>query len=104
DSKATNPHAAAAALSAHASVVWILGGLTKGVDLGPLIAAHAKRLRAAVVIGAQRAELLAALARHAPEVRVLEIVAGEDVDVMPEAVRLASGVAVSGDTVLLSPA
>jgi len=104
DSKATNPHAADAALRAYPSVVWILGGLTKGVDLAPLIAAHADRLRAAIVIGAEREAVLGALARHAPAVEVLEIVAGEDVDVMPEAVRLASGAARPGDAVLLSPA
>ena len=104
DSKATNPHAADAALRAYPSIVWILGGVTKDVDLGPLIAAHAARLRAAIVIGADRVELRAALARHASGLEVLEIEAGEDVDVMLEAVRLASGVAVAGDTVLLSPA
>ena len=104
DSKATNPHAADAALRAYRSVVWIVGGLTKGVDLSELIGAHAARLRAAIVVGIDRADVLGALARHAPGVRVLEIMAGEDVDVMPEAVRLASSVAESGDTVLLSPA
>jgi len=104
DSKATNPHAAHAALQARRSVVWVLGGLLKGVDVSELVAAHAARLRAAVVIGADRTEVLAALSRHAPGVAVLEVVAGEDVDVMPEAVRLAAGVARAGDTVLLSPA
>lgn len=104
DSKATNPHAADAALKAYRSVVWILGGLTKDVDLSELIATHAPRLRAAIVVGVDRADLLAALARHASGVRVHEIVAGEDVDVMSEAVRLASGLAAPGDTVLLSPA
>ena len=33
DSKATNPHAAAASLAAYDSVVWIAGGLAKGADL-----------------------------------------------------------------------
>ena len=104
DSKATNPHAADAALRSRPSVVWIVGGLLKGVDIGGLVEAHAGRLRAAVVIGADRAPVLAALARHAPGVAVLEVMPGEDVDVMPEAVRLAAGVARPGDTVLLSPA
>ncbi|MBO9577737.1 MAG: UDP-N-acetylmuramoyl-L-alanine--D-glutamate ligase [Microbacteriaceae bacterium] len=104
DSKATNPHAADAALKAFGSVVWIVGGLLKGVDVSELVAAHAGRLRAAVVIGADRAEVLDALARHAPGVAVLEAVPGEDGQVMPEAVRLAAGVARAGDTVLLSPA
>ena len=104
DSKATNPHAADAALKSRGSVVWILGGLLKGVDVSELVAAHAGRLRAAIVIGRERGEVLAALARHAPGVEVLEVVAGEDDDVMPEAVRLAAGVARAGDAVLLSPA
>ncbi len=104
DSKATNPHAADAALRSRASIVWIVGGLLKGVDVSELVETHAGRLRAAVVIGADRAELLAALARHAPAVAVLQVVPGEDVDVMPEAVRLAAGVARAGDAVLLSPA
>ena len=104
DSKATNPHAAEAALTAYPSVVWILGGLLKGVDLAPLIARHASRLRAAVVIGAERAAVLDLLARHAPGVPILEAIPGEDGEVMPEAVRLAAGAARAGDTVLLSPA
>jgi len=104
DSKATNPHAADAALKARRSVVWILGGLLKGVDVSELVAAHAGRLRAAIVIGVDRAEVVAALARHAPGVEVLQVVSGEDDGVMPEAVRLAAGVAREGDTVLLSPA
>ena len=104
DSKATNPHAADAALKARTSVVWILGGLLKGVDVGPLVAAHAGRLRAAVVIGSEREPVLAALTRHAPGVEVLEVIPGEDGGVMPEAVRLAAGAARPGDAVLLSPA
>ena len=41
DSKATNPHAAAAALGAYEPVVWIAGGLLKGAadDLGQVVAA-----------------------------------------------------------------
>ncbi|MFB9802801.1 UDP-N-acetylmuramoyl-L-alanine--D-glutamate ligase, partial [Streptomonospora salina] len=37
DSKATNPHAAAAALSAFASVVWVAGGLLKGAEVEDLV-------------------------------------------------------------------
>ena len=104
DSKATNPHAADAALRAFPSVVWIVGGLLKGVDIGPLVAAHADRLRAAIVIGAEREPVLDALARHAPGVPVHEAIAGEDGEAMPVAVRLAGSEAREGDTVLLSPA
>jgi len=108
DSKATNPHAAAASLAAQAParVVWIVGGLLKGATVGELVARHAGRLRAAVVIGAERAEILAALARHAPEVPVAEQVPGDDgaMDPMPAVVRYAAGIAMPGDVVLLAPA
>ena len=49
DSKATNAHAAHASLSAFASVVWIAGGLLKGIDPAPLVERHASRLRGAVI-------------------------------------------------------
>lgn len=104
DSKATNPHAANASLSAFASVVWIVGGLLKGVDIGDLVQKHAPRLRAAVVIGADRSEVLAAFERHAPALTVFEVQAADTKEVMPEAVRLAARVARAGDVVLLAPA
>jgi UDP-N-acetylmuramoylalanine--D-glutamate ligase len=104
DSKATNPHAADAALRAFDSVVWLVGGLLKGVDVGPLVAAHAPRLRGAVVIGVDRRAVLDAFVRHAPGIPVLEVVPGDDEAVMPAAVRLAAQIAEPGDVVLLSPA
>jgi len=104
DSKATNAHAADASLRASQSVVWIAGGLLKGVDPAPLVERHAPRLRAAVVIGLDRAELLAAFRRHAPDVPVLEVDGSETEDVMSAAVRAAASVAQSGDVVLLAPA
>ncbi len=104
DSKATNPHAASAALSAFPSVVWIVGGLLKGVDITELVAAHARRLRAAVLIGSDRSEVLAAFARHAPDVPVFEVISPETGQVMPDAVRHAAAVAQAGDAVVLAPA
>ena len=104
DSKATNVHAADASLRALRGVVWIVGGLLKGVDISPLVAEHASRLRAAVVIGAEREEVLGILAKHAPGVPVAEIVADSGAEAMREAVRAAAGFATPGDTVLLSPA
>ncbi len=104
DSKATNPHATDAALTAFESVVWIVGGLLKGVDVDPLVARHAHRLRAAVVIGADRSALLQAFERHAPGVAVFEAVASDTKDVMHVAVELAAAVALPADTVLLAPA
>ncbi len=104
DSKATNPHAASAALGAFQSVVWIVGGLLKGVDVGELVAAHAARLRGAVIIGSDRAAVRAAFARHAPDVPVFEVSSAETGSVMPEAVRHAASVAQVGDAVVLAPA
>jgi UDP-N-acetylmuramoylalanine--D-glutamate ligase len=117
DSKATNPHAAAASLAAQAPhrVVWIVGGLLKGASVDELVARHARGLRAAVVIGTDRAEILAALARHAPDLPVAEVLTGDDdampearsdarTDVMTAAVRRAAAFARPDDVVLLAPA
>jgi UDP-N-acetylmuramoylalanine--D-glutamate ligase len=103
DSKATNPHAAAASLSAYESVVWIAGGLLKGADVDDLVATQASRLRGVVLIGRDRAALAAALARHAPDVPVVTIET-DDTDGMDEAVRSAAALAQPGDSVLLAPA
>jgi UDP-N-acetylmuramoylalanine--D-glutamate ligase len=118
DSKATNPHAAEASIVAQApaKVVWIAGGLLKGASVDDLVTRHAKALRAAVVIGADRTEIVTALARHAPEVPVAEVEAGHDGPmtgpasngpsngVMTAAVRRAAAFARPGDVVLLAPA
>ncbi len=50
DSKATNPHAAAASLGAYPNVVWIAGGQLKGADVDALVAAAAPRLRGVVLL------------------------------------------------------
>jgi UDP-N-acetylmuramoylalanine--D-glutamate ligase len=102
DSKATNPHAAAASLSAYPHVVWIAGGLLKGADVDDLVAAHAHRLRGAVVLGRDRAAIADALARHAPDVPVVDV-AATDTGAMQVAVRSAAAIAQRGDTVLLAP-
>jgi UDP-N-acetylmuramoylalanine--D-glutamate ligase len=104
DSKATNPHAAAAALRAHPSVVWIVGGLLKGVEVDELVRGHAERLRAAILIGADRTVLRSAFERHAPALALFEVDEAETSNVMPSAVRLAAAVAQAGDVVLLAPA
>ncbi|MDH6579969.1 UDP-N-acetylmuramoyl-L-alanine--D-glutamate ligase [Kitasatospora sp. MAP5-34] len=105
DSKATNPHAAAASLAAYPSTVWIAGGLAKGATFDELARGAASHLRAAVLIGADRELIREALARHAPDVPVIEAAAGQTGAVaMAEAVRAAAGLAQAGDTVLLAPA
>ena len=105
DSKATNPHAAAASLAAYQSVVWVAGGLFKGADedVDELVCAAAPRLRAVVLLGADRARIRGALARHAPDVPVVEA-AGTDTGAMDLVVEAAARLAGPGDTVLLAPA
>ncbi|MFI5084351.1 MAG: UDP-N-acetylmuramoyl-L-alanine--D-glutamate ligase [Actinomycetales bacterium] len=113
DSKATNPHAAAASLSAFSPVVWIAGGLAKGVDYQELVRSHAGRLKAVVLIGADTSALESALARHAPDVPVIRPAAGQTGTVqnagtgsavMVRAVSEAARIATDGDTVLMAPA
>jgi UDP-N-acetylmuramoylalanine--D-glutamate ligase len=96
DSKATNPHAAAAALVCYPSVVWIAGGLNKGLAFDGLAHLLPGRVRAVVTIGSS-GPALAAVARSAG-VPVVE--AG----VMDAAVPAAAALARPGDTVLLAPA
>ena len=103
DSKATNPHAAAASLATYEAVVWIAGGLAKGASFDDLVRAAAPRLRGAVLLGRDRAEVAAALARHAPEVPVIEVT-GTDTGSMDLVVSSAAELAEPGDTVLLAPA
>jgi UDP-N-acetylmuramoylalanine--D-glutamate ligase len=104
DSKATNPHAAASSLAAYPGAIWIVGGLLKGVDISDLVATRGSRTKAAIVIGVERSPILAAFARHAPAVPVIEVDAGETEDVMARVVQLAAERAQDGDVVLLAPA
>jgi UDP-N-acetylmuramoylalanine--D-glutamate ligase len=103
DSKATNPHAARASLTAYPRVVWVAGGQLKGVDVSDLVAEVAGRLAGAVLLGEDRAAVAKALARHAPEVPVI-VVDSTDDGAMTEVVHAAAGLARPGDTVLLAPA
>ncbi len=103
DSKATNPHAARAALLAHDRVVWVAGGLLKGVDVDSLVADTRDRLVGAVLLGADRAVIAAALARHAPNLPVRVVDSGDD-GAMMEVVAAAAELARPGDVVLLAPA
>lgn len=78
DSKATNPHAALASLATYPRVVWIAGGLLKGAKVDELVEAVRERLVAAIVIGADRRVIAETLMRHAPDVPVVEVFAGDD--------------------------
>jgi len=51
DSKATNPDAAMAALNEFGDVLWICGGLPKGIDLSPMREIVRSRVKHAFVIG-----------------------------------------------------
>ncbi len=103
DSKATNPHAAAASLASYQRVVWVAGGQLKGADVEPLVAEFAGRLVGAVVLGVDRDRILAALARHAPDLPVIEVTR-TDHGAMQESVAAATSLAAAGDVVLLAPA
>jgi UDP-N-acetylmuramoylalanine--D-glutamate ligase len=94
DSKATNPHAALAALAGFDSVVLVAGGRNKGLDLG-VLRREAGRIRAVVAIGEAADEVAGCFAGIRPVRR-----AGS----MAEAVRVGAELAQPGDTVLLSPA
>ncbi len=130
DSKATNPHAAEASVLAYPRVVWVAGGLLKGASVDAEVGRIASRLVGAVLIGRDRAQVAEALSRHAPDVPVVQVVTGEDVEmhataddseasvvevakdddgtvgarVMTAVVTAARGLAKPGDTVLLAPA
>ncbi|MDP9005707.1 MAG: UDP-N-acetylmuramoyl-L-alanine--D-glutamate ligase [Actinomycetota bacterium] len=93
DSKATDPHAAAAAVSSFPSVVLIAGGRNKGLDLS-VLTGLAPRLRAVVAIGDAGAEVEQAFAGLVPVAT-----AGS----MDAAVAAARARARRGDAVLLSP-
>ncbi len=102
DSKATNPHAADAALRAFDSVVWVAGGQAKGTTFDELIINHRAKLRGAVLLGVDRVIIAEALARHAPEVPTT-IIDATDTSAMAQAVAAAASLATTGDAVLLAP-
>ncbi|MFF7649746.1 UDP-N-acetylmuramoyl-L-alanine--D-glutamate ligase [Streptomyces sp. NPDC007983] len=103
DSKATNTHAAEASLGAYEHIVWVAGGLAKGATFDDLVSTAAQRLRGVVLIGADRALIREALARHAADVPVVDL-DRTDTGAMAAAVREAARLARPGDTVLLAPA
>ncbi len=65
--------------------------------------ACADRLVGAVLLGVDRAEVAAALARHAPDIPVVDVARTDD-GAMVEVVAAAAALARPGDTVLLAPA
>lgn len=109
DSKATNPHATNASLASFNPVIWIAGGLSKGVDYAELVREHSQRLKAVLVIGTDTSGLLAALEAEAKTVPVYTISenSGDPTngrEVLHQAVKKAYDIAEQNDTVLLAPA
>lgn len=104
NSKATNPHAADAALAGLHDVIWVAGGQLKGADVTPLIRDHAHRLKAVGLMGVDAPLIAAALAEHAPDVPVHATALTDPVAAVNELVDWAGGIATPGDTVLLAPA
>jgi UDP-N-acetylmuramoylalanine--D-glutamate ligase len=91
DSKATAPHATAAAAAGFDSVVLIAGGRNKGLDLHPL--GGIGSVRAVVAIGESADEVVAAFPDRPAEIATS----------MDAAVDAAARLSRPGDTVLLSP-
>jgi UDP-N-acetylmuramoylalanine--D-glutamate ligase len=111
DSKATNPHAAAASLMATLSAIWIAGGLAKGAQMSELIARCKSRIKVAILIGTDRELIAAQLRIQAPHVEIVLVDepvtytrGGDDNSLMETVVKAAKVRAVAGDTVLLAPA
>lgn len=94
NSKATNVHAALAAIEGVHDAVLIAGGRTKGVDLSPLVT-RADRLRALLAIGEAAPELTALFEGSVPVRRVTSI---------EEATSLGLELAGRPGVVLLAPA
>ena len=105
DSKATNPHAASAALLSHLSSIWIAGGLAKGASMDNLIIRCSKRIKSAILIGQDCDLIAAAFDKHAPHVTYFRVeFDGDPENLMRSVVSKAQELAQSGDTVLLAPA
>lgn len=104
DSKATNVHATAASLKSFDSVIWLVGGLLKGVEIEPLIAEYANRIKFAIVLGKDADPVLAAFAKVAPHISTYRVKAESGFAVMVEAVEAAKKIAAPTDVVLLAPA
>ncbi|MER3454036.1 MAG: UDP-N-acetylmuramoyl-L-alanine--D-glutamate ligase [Acidimicrobiia bacterium] len=97
DSKATNPHAVLAAVSAYDRVVLIAGGRNKGIDLSAFSSAIAgsKRVKSVVCIGESGPDLFYLLSAQGVSVSLAPS--------MENAVEAAFESSAPGDTVLLSP-
>ncbi|MDR0783840.1 MAG: UDP-N-acetylmuramoyl-L-alanine--D-glutamate ligase [Propionibacteriaceae bacterium] len=103
DSKATNAHAALAAIESFESVILIAGGLAKGTRFEQMVRQGRGRIKAALLIGADRGVVAEAFASEADEVPTFVFDCLEP-QVMTAVVARAGELAQPGDTVLLAPA
>jgi UDP-N-acetylmuramoylalanine--D-glutamate ligase len=111
DSKATNPHAAAASLLGTLSAIWIAGGLAKGAQMDAMVERCKSRIKAAILIGTDRELIATELRRQVPDVEIIYIEpdsayvkGGTNNSLMEAVVSAAKLRASAGDTVLLAPA
>lgn len=104
NSKATNPHAAQAAMAGLASIVWVAGGQLKGASVTELVRAEVHRIKAAVLVGVDKHIIAETLREQAPEIPVEIIDSVAPRECMQLAVAAAHRLATAGDTVLLAPA
>lgn len=106
DSKATNPHAAAASLMSQLSVVWIAGGLAKGASMFELVERTKGRVKSAILIGQDRELIAQQLRDQAPLISITYVDDDKDsrLTLMEKVVEAALSLAQAGDCVLLAPA
>jgi UDP-N-acetylmuramoylalanine--D-glutamate ligase len=99
DSKATTPDSSIVALEAFDSPIIIAGGYDKHIPFDEFGAKIARKAKAAILIG-QTAGAIGKIIQNHPQNNAQVRFA----KTLEEAVKLANGLAVEGDTVLLSPA
>ena len=105
DSKATNPHAAAASLLSNFKVIWIAGGLAKGASMSDLVKKCASRIKSVILIGEDRELIAKAIEEYSPKIEVVRVNQLSDAKtLMKDVVSAAIKLAQPGDTVLLAPA
>jgi len=105
DSKATNPHAAIAALHSQMQSIWIGGGLAKGAAMDELARRCKSRIRAAILIGSDASLIRSALLKESPNLAIYMTDPNlKGIEVMRQVMDIVKDFAVSGDVVLLAPA
>lgn len=104
NSKATNPHAALAALRGQDRVIWVAGGQLKGAQVDELVKGVAPSLKAAALLGTDRQILAESLKKYAPDLPLYLVDAEDPEEAMEQAVGHALEAATEGDSVILAPA